>query len=245
MRYDTILFDLDLTLFDFTASERLAFDACANAAGIATSPEVFARYKEINDRLWAGVERGELTPGEAGQQRFVQLLAEVPVGAGPGLADGTGPRLGATELGEMFQAGLGEHGELYPDAGPLLDEMHGRAELGLVTNGLTTVQRMKIDRLGLGTWFDAIVISEEVGVAKPDPAIFDLAFNQLNAVRGPRDRRAQTVMVGDSLSSDMAGARAAGIATCWYNPHRQARPADLDLTYEIHALADLIGVLGT
>ena len=240
MRYRTLLFDLDLTLFDFAASERLAFAECAHAAGLPTTPEVFDRYKVINGRLWAGVERGELTPAEAGRRRFDELLDEF--GASGATAD-----VSSDELGQMFQHGLGAHGELYAEAAPvldsLLDALAPQAELGLVTNGLTTVQRAKVARLGLDRWFDPIVISDEVGLAKPDPAIFDLTFDELDRIHGTRDRRSQTVMIGDSLTSDMAGARAAGIATCWFNPAGADRPGEVDLTHECRSLVDLIDTL--
>jgi 2-haloacid dehalogenase len=236
MRYRTLLFDLDLTLFDFAASERLAFAECADAAGLPTSPEVFDRYKVINGRLWAGVERGELTPAEAGRRRFDELLDEF--GASGATAD-----VSSDELGQMFQHGLGAHGELYPEADAVLDAIASKAELALVTNGLTTVQRAKVARLGLDRWFDPIVISDEVGLAKPDPAIFDLTLDELDRVHGARGRRSQTVMIGDSLTSDMAGAQAAGIATCWFNPAGADRPASVELTHECRSLLDLIDTL--
>lgn len=238
MRYETLLFDLDLTLFDFAESERLAFAECAEAAGLPNTPDVFDRYKVINSRLWSAVERGELTPADAGRQRFDLLLEEFGAGST------TTSAIGSQQLGELFQVGLGTHGELYPDAAPLLDSLDTQTELGLVTNGLTSVQRAKVARLGLDRWFDPIVISDEVGVAKPDPAIFDLVFAHLDESHGTRDRRTQTVMVGDSLTSDMAGARAAGLATCWYNPNQHLRPDGIDLTYEVHSLDQLVTTLG-
>ena len=237
MRYSTLLFDLDLTLFDFAESERLAFAACADAAGLPSSPEVFDRYKVINGRLWSAVERGELAPADAGRLRFDQLLDEF---ASPTSASD----ITAEALGELFQTGLGAHGELYAGAAELLDVVKTRSELGLVTNGLTAVQRAKVARLDLDRWFDPIVISDEVGLAKPDPAIFELTFAELDRVHGARDRRAGTVMVGDSLTSDMAGAHAAGIATCWFNPAQNPRPAGVDVTYEIASLGELVSVLG-
>lgn len=236
MRYGTLLFDLDLTLFDFAASERLAFAECAAAAGLASTPDVFDRYKVINSRLWGAVERGELTPAEAGRRRFDELLDEFG-------SDGATAQASSDELGQMFQHGLGAHGELYPEATPLLDAIGEDVELGLVTNGLTTVQRAKVARLGLDRWFDPIVISDEVGLAKPDPAIFDLVFEKLDQVHGRRERRSQSVMIGDSLTSDMAGARAAGIATCWFNPTGADRPSGVELTHECRSLIELVDTL--
>jgi HAD superfamily hydrolase (TIGR01549 family) len=110
--------------------------------------------------------------------------------------------------------------------------------LALVTNGLSDVQRARIERLGLGRYFDAIAISSELGSAKPAPAIFEFALAGLGA-----PARATALMVGDSLTSDIRGGRNAGIATCWYNPHR--RPCDQDglVDHEIATLDALLDVL--
>ena len=107
-----------------------------------------------------------------------------------------------------------------------------------MTNGLGDVQRARIERLGLERYFDAIVISGEVGVSKPDPAIFELAFADLGFP--PLDT---VVMVGDSLSSDMRGAANAGIAGCWYNPQRRSADPTVSLTHEIATLGDLAAIV--
>lgn len=229
--YRTLLFDLDNTLFDFRASERLAFAACADAAGMPAGPEVFARYKEINDALWAAVERGEITPRDAGRQRFVTLLEEFPG------HDDAEP----DALGERFQLELGAQGDLYVGVAELLDELSARVELALITNGLTAVQRAKTERLGLDRWFPAIVISDEVGVAKPDPAIFDVAFHALDEALGPRQRRDEALMIGDSLTSDIAGGHAAGVATAWYAPQfaDATSPADPRVDHVLGALDEV------
>lgn len=224
--YDVVLLDLDLTLFDFEASEVLAFADCMTEVGIddAASDRIYPRYREINGALWSAVERGELTPSEAGRRRFEQLLAEL------GIVDGD-----PVELGDRFQAGLGAHGELYDGAAEVLDALASRFRLGLVTNGLTGVQRTKVRRLGLARWFEAIVISDEVGVAKPDPLIFELVLERLGAVQP-----VAALMVGDSLSSDVAGANAAGIASCWLNRRGAPRAAELRVDHEITSLDELV-----
>ena len=85
--------------------------------------------------------------------------------------------------------------------------------LAVISNGLGEVVYARLARLGLSDYFDAVVVSSEVGVAKPNPAIFEAAFERL----GSPDK-ATTLMVGDSLTSDIAGGSAFGIDTCWYNP---------------------------
>ena len=105
-----------------------------------------------------------------------------------------------------------------------------------MTNGLGEVQRARVERLGIGGFFDAIVISAEVGTAKPGTEIFDIVFEALDA-----PRKESTLMVGDSLSSDMQGGTNFGIATCWYNPKRQALRRDDLVSHEIQDLKELLG----
>ena len=100
--------------------------------------------------------------------------------------------------------------------------------LALVTNGLSEVQRARIDRLGLGRYFGVIAISSELGTAKPAPAIFEIALAGFGA-----PAKSSALMVGDSLTSDIQGGRNAGIATCWYNPQRRPGSRDGLVDHEI------------
>jgi len=106
-----------------------------------------------------------------------------------------------------------------------------------VSNGLGEVQRSRIERLGIAHYFDAIVISGEVGTAKPGSAIFDIAFELLG-----RPDPSGAVMIGDSLESDMAGAANYGIDSCWYNPN--GAPAPEGITRQVVQLGDLRHLVG-
>jgi YjjG family noncanonical pyrimidine nucleotidase len=220
LRYATVLFDLDHTLFDTDTSEDLAFDRTLRAVGIEDPGVHRAAYDRINTALWQDVERGERTPDQVRTERFRRLVAAA------GLADLTGvaeERL-AVELADAFVAGLGAHGELYEGAAELLTALRAvdGIALGLVTNGLGEVQRARLTRLGLDDCFASVVVSGEVGVSKPDPRIFELAFAGFATPSVARGDRA--LMVGDNLRADIAGGRAAGIHTCWYNPHGRVDP---------------------
>jgi YjjG family noncanonical pyrimidine nucleotidase len=180
-------------------------------------------YDRINRAMWAAVEEGTLTPNHVRTARFEELLAT------------TGLDVDPVALADEFVAGLGRFGELYPGVREVLDALAARASLAVVTNGLSEVQRTRIERLDLGQYFDAVVISAEVGVAKPDPGIFDLAFA---ALRGPA--KEATLMVGDSLTSDVRGGAGYGIATCWYNPHGRAAGQAGPIDHEISRLDELL-----
>ena len=132
---------------------------------------------------------------------------------------------------------MGANGNLYPGAIDVLESLTEVASLALVTNGIGEVQRARLARLDLERYFDAVVISGEVGVAKPGPEIYDLVFKEL----GEPDK-ASTLMIGDSLSSDMAGGINYGIGTCWYAAHSDAEtPADVD--HRITSLDELLPIV--
>jgi YjjG family noncanonical pyrimidine nucleotidase len=222
MRYTTLLFDLDNTLFDASSCEPAAFEYALASGGVTDPARHWDTFTELNDALWAAVVRQELTPNEVQGRRFADLVAAAGLEVDP------------VRLADEYVVGMGAYGDLYPGALEVLDELGRRVALGLVTNGLGEVVRARIDRLELEPLFDAIVISGEVGVSKPSEAIFDLAF----AALGQPDK-ASVLMIGDSLSSDIAGAANYGIAACWYNPSAKPHPDGVRIDHEITSLEEL------
>jgi 2-haloacid dehalogenase len=226
IRYQTLLFDLDSTLFDAETSEDAAYEETLRLGGVDDPTRFRDLYNEINGALWAAVERGEVTPTVVRDLRFEQLVEQARLDADPAV------------LADTFVAGMGNHGELYDGAREVLESLSDSASLALVTNGLSEVQRTRVDRLNLAPFFDAIVVSSEVGVAKPSPGFFDVVFERLG---WPSKETA--LMVGDSLTSDMRGGHDYGLATCWYNPgRRQTNQSDIT-THEISDLAELIALV--
>ena len=202
MRYTTVLFDLDHMLLDSNTAERLALNATLSAHGVDDPEQHLDTYRTINNALWKQVEAGELSPNEVKFVRFERF------------ADVIGLDVAAADLAARFVAELPEHGELFPGVPAMLEALaaHPDVTLGMVTNGIGTIQRRRLERLALVDRFPHVAISGEVGVAKPDPAIFEhLGLPSWDA--------ATTVMIGDSLTSDIAAGAAAGIDTIWYNPH--------------------------
>ena len=219
-RHPTVLIDLDHTLLDSATSEARAFDHTMAVAGVADPDRHREVYGEINGRMWAAVERGEMAPGDVRLARFREFVATTKIDADPQM------------MADEYAGGLQRFGELFPGAHEALDRISVASSLALITNGVSDIQRARIDRLRIGSYFAAIVISSEVGVAKPGAGIFDLAFEQLGGP--PRDG---AVMVGDSLTSDIRGAIDYGLATCWFNP--SGASTEVDVTYEIASLDQL------
>jgi|TARA_B100001750_G_scaffold246876_1_gene270675 2-haloacid dehalogenase len=227
MGYSTFLLDLDHTLLDSDRSEILAFDYTMRSAGINDPDTYVDVYRTINRELWARVEQGELRPQEVRTLRFERLVEQKKIKADP------------LQMAEDFVEGLGSNGSLYPGARDVLGQLSETARLALVTNGLSEVQRARIKRLDIEQYFDSIIISAEIGAAKPGTKIFDIVFSELGSP--PRN---EVLMVGDSLSSDIRGGQKYGIATCWYNPKRRQLDIDLEPKYEISDLYELLKFVG-
>lgn len=226
MPYATVLFDLDHTLLDSDESEAAAFAHTMRFAGVPDSEQLLDTYRRINMAMWAQVEAGTMLANDVRTKRFESFNRIAGIDADP------------VAMGEVFVEGLGTFGQLYPGAIEMLETVGEIAVLGLVTNGISDVQRARVSRLAIARFFDAIVISSEVAVSKPGSEIFDIAFEQLG-----RPDRSSTVMVGDSLTSDMAGGYGYGIATCWYNPRGADASVGFTLDHIVSELSDVVDVV--
>ncbi len=220
--YRVFLFDADETLFDFQKAEAGAL-ACAFASfGFDCDASVCAQYHRLNDALWKQLETGAVTKEALQWMRFQQL------------GDALDIRFDPHEMNRRFMQGLSEGAFLLDGAA---DICHALAAAGktlcLVTNGTGFVQRKRFARSGLAPDFRAVFISEDIGVPKPQPAFFEAVFRAL-----PEFQPAEMLVVGDSMTADIAGGQAAGLDTCWYNPH--GKPNTAAPTYEIHALDELM-----
>ncbi len=229
MTYQGWFFDFDHTLFDSDASEALAFAAAMESNDVVASgdqlaiDQIFTAYAVINRSLWDDVEAGRRSPDEVRELRFLRLASEVDLDADP------------SALAASFTAGMQEFGELYPGALDVIGALRERGPVALITNAISEIQRRRIERVGLTEAFDAIVISSEIGMAKPSPGIFEHTFSMLEGLE-PNS----TLMVGDSLTSDMAGGLAAGLATCWYNPKAKAGHEAVPVDHEVQRLDQLL-----
>jgi 2-haloacid dehalogenase len=223
MTYSTFLLDLDHTLLDSDASEAQAFRQTLLAAGIPDPENHVAAYRTINLDLWAAVERGEILPQQLKTRRFERLAIQ------------QGFDVDAPQMANDFVAGLGANGDLYKGARDVLQQLSEQASLALLTNGLSEVQRARIERLDLEKYFDAIIISAEVSTAKPGTKIYDLTFEALG-----NPKKGMSLMVGDSLSSDIRGGTNYAIDTCWYNPKAKAKESTDQVTHEIRDLSELL-----
>ena len=225
-RWELLLLDADNTLFDFEASQGIALERTCRQVGIPYRPELLALYEDINTRLWASYERGEVTQEQLRRLRSEQFLDQVHSALDP------------EAFGEAYVEALSDIAVLLPDALETLRAASAQAPVVIITNGIARVQRRRMSASPFGPYLRGIAISGELGVAKPDPRIVFAAMEMGGATDPGR-----VLLVGDSLSADIAGAHAAGVASCWYNPSRLACTGMTPPTYEIHELTALLRLL--
>ncbi len=224
--FPLVLFDLDHTLFDFEGSKKIAFREVLEEEGVENPWSYLDVFKQIERPLWAGLERGELTLDSLNDRRFEELVKVAGLDADP------------TAMGTSYLSWLGKSGGLFPGARELLDGLVDHCTLALVSNGYGEVQHARMSNFDLAHYFDAIIVSSEVGVAKPHPDFFDHAFSALG---NPDPQTA--LMVGDSLTSDITGANNYGLSCCWYNPSEQPAPDHLEIDFTVSDLAAIRSIV--
>ena len=183
---------------------------------------------QINKMCWQEYERGKIDRHTLARKRFDVFFDEIGVNG-----------IDTVRFNEEYLGELPKHPYFLEDAPGLLTKVKKSYRLGLITNGLQQVQRPRLKSSGIEHHFDFIVVSGEIGLAKPDPAFFDHAHRAMD------EPDKQTVMViGDGLYSDMRGGIDYGYRTCWYNPDGHEAPEDINPDHEIRSHSELISLLG-
>ena len=216
-----LLLDLDDTILDFHRAEKIALTRALTEAGVEVTDARLARYSEINDSRWRLLEEKKITRPEVLFSRFEIFFSELGI-----CAD-------AHAVQKAYEHYLSIGHFFMPGAEELLKTLYPRYRLYLASNGTASVQAGRIASAGIAKYFKAMCISEQIGADKPDPAFFEAVFSKI-----PDFRREETLMLGDSLTSDIRGGRNAGIRTVWYNPKHKPRRDDILPDYEIESLED-------
>lgn len=225
---NTIFFDLDDTILDFRRAEAEALSKTLRCFAIDPAPAVLERYHEINANQWRLLEEGKITRPQVLLGRFELLLEELDSRCDP------------QEVCGVYEEYLGQGHFFVPGAPELLKVLAPRYDLYLATNGTAHIQRSRMKSAGIGPCFKGVFISQEVGANKPSPAFFRACFASI-----PRFDAAAALMVGDSLTSDIRGARDAGLRTCWFNPGGDPPRPDIVPDWTVRTLEELPALLET
>lgn len=227
MKYDLFLFDLDDTLLDFRASEKLSFYLCMQDLGIKTNlDDIFRDYQSINRELWKALEEAKTTQEILKIERFRKTFHLHQIDIDPSVAS------------LRYLDTLPETVVLVDHALETLEWLSQQGEIGIITNGLEYVQSKRINKSSIAPYISFISISETCGYAKPDVRFFE--YSSRMAKKFSKER---TIIVGDRLEADIQGAKNFGIDSCWYNPNKTARISPVEPTFEISHLSEIKKIL--
>jgi 2-haloacid dehalogenase len=221
-----LLIDLDDTILDFHKAEKIALGKTLQFFGIDPTEPIRARYSQINKEHWERLERKELTRQQVVVGRFAQLFDEL------------GMQGDAERCAELYAENLSIGHYFLPGAVEALEILSKRYRLFLASNGNLSVQRGRLSSANIGSYFEDIFISQEMGADKPSIEYFERCFARI-----PGFDKTRALIVGDSLSSDILGGQNAGIATCWINPKHKECTLETPPDYQLESITQLEDLL--
>lgn len=223
MKYSYVLFDADETLFRFDILAGMT--RMFKKYGVNFTKDDYVHYQKANKQLWVDYQNGVISADYLQVTRFNEWSAKLNVSA--------------KELNDAFLDAMAQICEPLPGAIELLNKLRPHARLGIITNGFARLQTVRLEHTGLKDMFEWLVISELVGIAKPNKAIFEHTFELMG-----NPNKSQILMVGDTASSDILGGNNVGIDTCWLQHPGEQLPEGITPTYTITKLEQLQAILG-
>jgi putative hydrolase of the HAD superfamily len=229
-RYTHLFFDLDHTIWDFDRNaeetlQELFVSHQLETLGLSSATEFIATYTRNNHALWADYHLGKIDKETLRQTRFRKTFTDL----------GLHPDVIPVEFENAYVELCPTKTNLFPHAHETLSYLQQKYSLHLITNGFQEATRHKVSGTGLEKYFSNIIISELVGVNKPDKAIFNHALELADA------SKEQSIMIGDSLEADVYGALNFGMDAIYFNPLKAPKPNDVPV--QIHCLDELTRLL--
>ncbi|OJG72536.1 HAD superfamily hydrolase [Enterococcus quebecensis] len=217
---------MDDTLLDFQLTEKKALQALFQEEGLALTDEIAATYKKINSQLWQDFEQGKTTKKTITETRFSLLFKQLD------------KKVDGKKLGQKYRYHLSQGHDLLGNSKEIIQQLKPNYQLYIVTNGVAKTQYQRLDDSELRPFFNDVFVSEEVGYQKPMKEYFDYVFERI-----PSFDQEKTLIIGDSLASDIQGGNLAEIQTLWLNSSKQPADSIIKPTYEISRLDDIFSVL--
>lgn len=225
-----LFFDLDHTLWDFETNSKetlaeLFEEHRLHQFELFDFAGFMEVYTHVNRGLWDQYNRGEVNKETLRERRFRETFEKL------GLENQHHPE----EFSDHYISRCTEKPAVFPHTHQVLGTLKEKYSMSIITNGFPESQHRKMKASNLHGYFDHLVISEEVGFAKPHYGIFEIALSRAQVAKH------EVIMIGDNLHADIAGAQNAGIGAIWFNPHKEEKP-DARIR-EIHLLNELLLML--
>ena len=222
MRYNWVLFDADETLFSFNSY--LGLTAMLKRYGIDFTREDYDAFQAVNKLLWVAYQNNEITAEDIQMRRFAKLAEQTGVHQ--------------IQLNQELMAEMAKVSKPLDGVMEMLETLYPEVKMGIITNGFTELQQQRLQNTQTEKFFEIVVVSEQIGVAKPDRKVFDYAFSQMDKLD-----KTKILMVGDTLASDILGGYNSGIDTCWFNHANLVNDTKIQPTYEIKDIRELVGIV--
>lgn len=222
-----IFFDLDHTIWDFdkNAEETLTelyHQYELQSLGLNSCETFIHRYTENNQLLWAEYHMGRITKETLRSERFHKTFIEM----------GVSPESVPHQFEADYVRFSPNKTNLFEGSEKVLAYLQKKYSLHIISNGFKETTLIKMDRCNLNPYFTNVIISEDVGVNKPDKAIFEYALQKAGA------KKENSIMIGDSIEADIRGAQDYGIKAIFFNPLNKEKPSDVE--WQIQHLEELL-----
>ncbi|MBT8231334.1 MAG: noncanonical pyrimidine nucleotidase, YjjG family [Saprospiraceae bacterium] len=220
--FDWLLFDLDNTILDFDKSSKEAFKSLINHIDNSLDAHnLYPIYHEINLEYWEKREAGKISHTELKWKRWHDFFDAHAIDFDPHHSN------------DLYFEGIKENPFFVDHADTLLNEIQDH-EMMIITNGLSEVQRPRIEAKRLQDFFEHIVISDEINVAKPQSGFFEHCHDLID-----NHQKDRVLVIGDTLKSDILGGNNFGFKTCWYNHYDKPNNSGIEPDFSIHSIKDL------
>lgn len=226
-KYKWLLFDADNTFLDFAKASKLSFFKTCEEYNLNCDEKTYKIYKKENAKIWELFENKEITAVEIRSLRFAKFFEAVHIKG-----------INSLDFNTRYLQILIDVSEAYEGAIEFLEDLQGRYKLSVITNGLKEVQRPRLNRLKMNHIFESIIVSDEIGVAKPDVKFFEYAYN---TIPNP-PLKSEILVIGDNLKSDILGGQNFGVDTCWIS-HKKENSTSILPTYSIESMFCLDSLL--
>ena len=221
-----ILIDIDNTLLDFNKGAKLAMEKAFIECGLSFKDEYFSVFTRENDLLWEKIERGELTRQGLHKVRFSIIFNALNI-------------TGDSDKAEVeFRKALFDIAETVDGAVELLKYLSQKYKIYCASNAIYNQQINRLKIAQMHDYFEGFFISEIIGVQKPTKEFFDYCFEHMNGIT-----KEQTIMIGDSLTADIIGAKNYRIKSIWYNHLKKPNKTDIVPDYEVASLLDIKNII--
>jgi len=197
--FQWLMFDFDNTLTDFHEASLLSFEQTFKDYELKYDPDYYKVYEKVNAKIWDQFERKLITTEDIRKQRFKLFFEEIKL-----------ENIDGYEFNAQYLSNIVQFTTIRPEVVSLLKKLRQNYKLSIITNGLKEVQRARLDKCGITDLFDSIIVSDEIGVAKPDKLFFDYTMKSIST----KIDKNKILVIGDSLKSDIAGAKLYKLKSC-------------------------------